>query len=108
MRRTAARCAGLLVMLATLPVLAQAPAAPAASRGALLYDTHCGACHTAKMHWREKKAAVDWPSLKGLVRRWQDEEKLGWSDADIDEVSRYLNARYYRFDAPQPAVWRQH
>ena len=107
MSRTLARCAGLLLALATLPALAQAPAAPAASRGALLYDTHCVACHTAKMHWRDNKAAVNWPSLKGLVRRWQDEEKLDWSDADVDEVARYLNERFYRFEAPLPALWRQ-
>ena len=109
MSTTLTRCAGLLLALATLPALAQtSPAAPAPSRGALLYDTHCVACHTAKMHWREKKAAVNWPSLKALVRRWQGEEKLDWSDADVDEVARYLNTRFYRFEAPQPAVWRQH
>jgi mono/diheme cytochrome c family protein len=101
------RCAGLLLALATLPALAQTPPAnPASSRGALLYDTHCSACHNEQMHWRDKQAAVNWPSLKAQVRRWQDEQKLAWSDADVDEVARYLNTRFYRFPAPQPALWR--
>ena len=97
-----------MLALVALPALAQSPAAaPAASRGALLYDTHCVACHNSKMHWRDNKAAVNWPSLKGLVRRWQAEEKLDWNDADVDEVARYLNTRFYHFEAPQPALWRQ-
>ena len=105
---TLTRCVGLWLTLATLPAWAQTSPAPAASsRGALLYDTHCVACHNSKMHWRDNRAAVNWPSLKGLVRRWQDEEKLDWSDADVDEVARYLNARFYRFEAPQPALWRR-
>jgi mono/diheme cytochrome c family protein len=102
------RCAGLLLALAMLPALAQSPPTnPLSSRGALLYDNHCSACHSEQMHWRDKKVAVNWPSLKALVRRWQDEQKLAWSDADVDEVARYLNTRFYRFEAPQPALWRQ-
>jgi mono/diheme cytochrome c family protein len=108
MLSTPTRCAGLLLALAALPALAQSPpTAPASSRGALLYDTHCGACHSEKMHWRDKKAAVNWPSLKAQVLRWQVEQKLDWTDSDVDEVARYLNARFYRFEAPQPTLWRQ-
>ena len=35
-----------------------------ASRGELLYSKHCIACHTAQVHWRDKKLATDWKSLK--------------------------------------------
>jgi mono/diheme cytochrome c family protein len=106
---TLIRRAGLLLALAAaLPALAQSPpTAPTPSRGALLYDTHCGACHSEQVHWRDKKAAVNWPGLKTQVRRWQVEQKLDWTDSDVDEVARYLNVRFYRFEAPQPALWRQ-
>jgi mono/diheme cytochrome c family protein len=67
------------------------------SRGELLYSTHCVTCHTEQMHWRAKKQATDWASLKVQVRRWQGNAGLNWSDDDIVEVARYLNARFYRF-----------
>lgn len=65
------------------------------SRGELLYETHCKACHTTQLHWRDRRQAGDWPSLKGWVGHWQRELELGWSEADITDVARYLNDRYY-------------
>lgn len=70
-----------------------------ASRGELLYYTHCIACHTTEVHWREKKIATDWVTLKGQVNRWQGNSALGWGDEDITEVARYLNTLYYNYDA---------
>lgn len=84
------------------PAAAQ-EAAPAVTRGALLYSTHCIACHTEQMHWREQKLATDWPGLKRLVRHWQQVGKLDWSESDIGEVTRYLNDAFYRFETPTAA-----
>jgi mono/diheme cytochrome c family protein len=72
-----------------------------ASRGELLYSTHCVGCHTTQVHWRDRKLASDWTSLKAQVRRWQGNTGLGWSDEEIVEVTRYLNARYYHFQQPR-------
>lgn len=69
----------------------------AQSRGELLYTTHCVACHTTAMHWRDKRSVKDWASLKLQVRRWQDAASLAWSESDILEVSRYLNDTVYHF-----------
>lgn len=74
-----------------------APTAMAQSRGELLYTTHCIACHTTEMHWREKRSASSWPALKAQVRRWQDAASLAWSDSDILDVSGYLNETIYHF-----------
>ena len=71
-----------------------------ASRGELLYTTHCIACHTTQVHWREKKLATDWTSLQSEVRRWQGATGLGWSNQDIAEVARYLNALHYHYPVP--------
>ena len=49
------------------------------------------------MHWRNNKQAVDWNSLKAQVRRWQGNAGLMWEEADIVEVSRYLNETIYRY-----------
>jgi mono/diheme cytochrome c family protein len=75
-----------------------APPAQAQSRGELLYATHCIACHSSQMHWRDKRLATDWASLKAQVRRWQGAAMLGWSEEDIVEVTRYLNGTLYRFE----------
>ena len=83
--------------LASVHALAQSQTSPAETRGKLLYTTHCISCHTTQMHWRERKLATDWDSLKGQVRRWQGNASLQWSDADITEVARYLNDTIYRY-----------
>ncbi len=89
-------CAAAFVNAQTTP----APAPPA-SRGQLLYNTHCISCHTTQMHWRSASLAYDWESLKGQVRRWQGNAGLGWNDADIAEVARHLNETIYHH--PQTA-----
>jgi mono/diheme cytochrome c family protein len=87
------------VLLACLVVPAVTDAKPKGDtpRGELLYTTHCIACHTDKIHWRDNKAAKNWISLKAEVRRWQGIQGLVWSDNDVAEVARYLNARYYHY-----------
>lgn len=96
-----------------------APPAPTPpSRGQLLYTTHCIACHNTQMHWRDRKLAKDWPSLRAQVQRWQAQAQLGWSDADVNEVARYLNDAIYGYpqtsgrlslgNAPAPPSGRVH
>jgi len=67
------------------------------TRGALLYSTHCNACHTSKIHWREQRLVTDMESLKFQVRRWQASIELGWTEDEIADVVRYLNAAFYGF-----------
>ena len=78
--------------------LAQSKNSP--SRGELLYSTHCIACHSTQLHWRDKKLATNWSLLKAEVDRWQKTTGLRWRDEDVAEVARYLNALYYHFPAP--------
>jgi mono/diheme cytochrome c family protein len=87
-------------LVAATQVVAQPPPATPSSRGELLYSTHCIACHTTQIHWRQKKLATDWASLTQQVRRWAGNAALAWSDEEIVEVARYLNATYYRFETP--------
>lgn len=93
------RIGGLLVLQASL-AMAAAPVASDPSRGELLYSTHCIACHTEQVHWRDKKLVKGWRSLVSEVNRWQGIANLGWSQGDIREVARYLNAIHYRYPPP--------
>lgn len=92
----------VLFVLSGNPAHAQAQPVRDASRGELLYSTHCIACHSTQMHWRDKKLATDWTRLQAEVRRWQQVSALGWSDDDIAEVARYLNALFYHYPAKAP------
>ena len=83
--------------MAGLSTVAYSQTTPTQSRGDLLYNTHCVACHTTEIHWRNDKQAFDWDSLKFQVRRWQGNAGLAWNDADIAEVSRYLNETIYNY-----------
>lgn len=67
------------------------------SRGRMLYQNHCIACHTTQVHWRDQRLARDWGSLRAQVRRWERNTGLSWSDDDVEAVSEYLNRRYYDF-----------
>ena len=96
-----ARLAGLSCALAALAPAAWAQAAATPTRGELLYATHCNACHTEQMHWRDHRTAIDWPSLKAQVRQWQGAALLNWTEEDILAVSRHLNDTIYHY--PQPA-----
>jgi mono/diheme cytochrome c family protein len=87
------------VIAATQIAAGAQPAAPSA-RGELLYATHCIACHSREIHWRQKKLATDWASLNVQVRRWAGNGGLGWSDEEIGDVAGYLNALHYRFATP--------
>ena len=78
-----------------------------ASRGELLYATHCSACHTTEIHWRRHKLATDWNSLMAQVRRWQASIGLLWSNDEITDVARYLNALHYGFPVQEHKGYSQ-
>jgi hypothetical protein len=87
--------------------LVAAFAAQAQSRGEMLYSTHCIACHTTQVHWRDGRAATDWNGLVAQVRKWQGAISLSWNEQDVLEVARYLNDTYYHFEpvGRVPAAW---
>ena len=90
--------------LASGPAAAQATPVP--GRGELLYATHCIACHTEQLHWRDRRTASSWPRLKEEVRRWQAAARLGGSEADILDVARHLNETIYHLPQTADVVGR--
>src|ERR1700757_114536 len=61
----------VLLVTAVLPLAAPPQVRTGSAAGALLYETHCIACHTTQVHWRDQRLATDWTTLSAQVRRWQ-------------------------------------
>jgi mono/diheme cytochrome c family protein len=102
MRKKIFRIALFVAILAApgSPVPANAQPVRDVTRGELLYSNHCIACHNTQVHWRTKKIAADWASLKSQVNRWQAVGALKWSNEDITVVAHYLNALHYHYPVP--------
>lgn len=76
------------------------PVEPKQGRGQLLYENHCLSCHDSIVHIRTRHKARSLEEVRQSTRRWAKELRLPWSKEEIDEVSFYLNARFYRFGQP--------
>jgi mono/diheme cytochrome c family protein len=76
-----------------------APAAelPNLERGRALYEIHCIACHTSKVHQRMPRSAIDMEALRFIVKVWVEEQGLRWSPEDIEDVVQYLDRTHYHF-----------
>ena len=94
------RRGGLLAAILGIASGASVAAAdlPNVERGRALYENHCVVCHTSKVHRRYPPSAIDLEALRYIVKVWVEEQHLRWSDADIEDVVRYLDSVYYRFD----------
>ena len=67
-----------------------------AARGRLLYENHCTVCHTSVVHVRERRKASSREDIQSWIRRWQKELGLQWGTPEVDDVTEYLNERYYQ------------
>jgi len=86
------------------PLLAAGAAcAGDAERGRALYDSRCTDCHTESVHGRAKREATDFEAVRRWVTRWNDNLRLQWKDEEIEDVTVFLNATYYRFPCPVSA-----
>ena len=91
--------AGIALALCSQMAHAQEHASAQRS-GERIYKSYCLGCHTTKAHWREKRLATDWASLKFQVRRWVNNIGVELSEGEVDALTRYLSRRYYRFATP--------
>jgi hypothetical protein len=70
------------------------------NHGRKLYEASCDACHSANVHWRDKRLVDSWPALVHEVKRWQANSSQHWEAADINDVAAYLNQRFYHLPCP--------
>lgn len=72
------------------------------ARGELLYRTACQGCHDRETHWRNVHWVRDWPTLVQQVTRWQKIADQTWTMDEVEDVSAYLNRRFYDVPCPLP------
>lgn len=67
------------------------------TRGQLLYENHCTACHESSLHIRDRRKARDIAGINQWVTRWVSYQKLNWSIEEIQLVANYLNQQFYHY-----------
>ena len=92
-RRNRAVCAAtVMTCVALSPGLAVAEF----DRGRALYENHCQSCHESLAHTRDNRVVRTVEGLRQRVWSWSVHSGLNWTDDEIDDVTRYLNRRFYQ------------
>ena len=99
--RTGLVIAAIASLALNLAGLSGARAAADAERGTILYETRCSACHASSVHNRSARKANSFDGVRAQVLRWSAEAGGNWTGDEIDDVTQYLNRRYYGFPCPQ-------
>jgi len=71
---------------------------PDLERGRALYENHCVACHTPKVHRRVPALPLITDDLRFIVARRASQQELRWSRDDIEDVVYYLDRTHNRFE----------
>ena len=66
-------------------------------RGQALYENHCQECHASDVHTRDNRLASSHDKLQAWVASWSAHAGLGWGLEEKDDVTHFLNLRFYRF-----------
>ena len=87
-----------LLFIALLLLVPGAAAAQDAERGRLIYQTHCGACHSERTHDERLRPAVrDLAELRDMVAQWAPHSKRTYTLDELEDIVQYLNEAHYRF-----------
>ena len=66
-------------------------------RGRALYEVRCIECHSESVHGREKRVAKTYDDIRKWVARWNAELGGAWGKEEIEDVTGYLNDRFYSY-----------
>ncbi len=93
------RAFGLFAML-MLAVGFAAAQTPDASRGKVLYETHCGGCHYVRLHERPRERSMvhTRAELRKQVAQRAALTGRPFTLEDLDDIAAYLDQSYYQFE----------
>jgi mono/diheme cytochrome c family protein len=84
-----------LVATALVALLPSAAPAADAVRGRELYESACIGCHGRSVHARAPSGVRTCAELRATVARFADIQGRNWDAEDLDDVTTWLNLRYY-------------
>ena len=93
------RVAGQIVTLLGLVTLAACTDSGQSDpvvRGELIHKV-CLSCHNTSLYVSPQREIKSLPALRQEVARWGDYYNPALSEQDIDDVTAYLNAKFYKF-----------
>ena len=96
---TIRRVAGLIVALLGLVTLAACTdygQSDPVARGERIHKV-CLPCHNTSLYVSSQREIKSLPALRQEVARWGDYYNPALSEQDIDDVTAYLNANFYKF-----------
>jgi mono/diheme cytochrome c family protein len=91
------RLASILAVSLLVSCFSASAAAADSRRGKLLYENQCAGCHESVVHVRDNHKMKSADEMRAEVSRWARNQKLEWGSAEIDDVTHYLNERFYHF-----------
>jgi|SRR5688572_16490886 mono/diheme cytochrome c family protein len=87
--------------------LAGAAQAQDIERGRLLYETHCGNCHTERLHTRENSIIRSYGALRAEVGKRAAMTNRAFTPGELEEIIEFLDRSHYRLDLPLPPPRRK-
>lgn len=89
----------LTALLCLLPLASEASILLGdAAKGKAVHDKQCAACHDSSVYTRVDRRVKTPEGLKSQVNGCLRQTGIKLKDAEIDDVVKYLNDSYYKFD----------
>lgn len=67
------------------------------SRGQMLYENHCTACHKKQVYTRVNRKAKNIQQIKFWIIRHSRNFQLNWRNDEINAVTLYLSEHHYGY-----------
>lgn len=87
-----------LVNLITLLLFSASVQAVNIENGKALHNENCTRCHDSSHYTRENRIVKSFDELRTRIRDCEIMSEAAWFDEEIDDVTTYLNERFYRFN----------
>jgi mono/diheme cytochrome c family protein len=90
------RCVIALLGFVTLAACSDSSQDDPVARGKEIHKV-CLPCHNTTLYVSPQREITSLPELRQEVARWGDYYDPALSQQDIDDVTAYLNAKFYKF-----------
>jgi len=87
----------ILMIAALYSLFSENLSAADLERGKLIYETDCNECHSKSVSERPNRKAKSISEIRRWVVQWESYKHYQWTNEDVDDVTQYLNSRFYKY-----------